>query len=308
MQTTVRIYKEWRSLAHNWATSKDTTFLGVYGNPGLSKTFTLRQVLGEKARVIRCHGTPLQLYRALYDIKDTQHPALLDDVDSMLKELKVLNMLKGAFDTPPVIQWNSTRMPKNEDGIELPMEFEFKANRIAVISNDPKIFDKHLRAVEDRGLVVHLEPDSHEVHLDVGEWWMKIKTDNGVPAFDKEVYEYMSTILDQIAFPTQRAYIQSARLKRSGIDWRKVIQDTFCLHPDQQAVRQLMVDNSYSSEERVAEFARKTSRSRATYFRYQEEVTRSTGLVPVPVDYQARDNRLRLAAEAEKARLKVQKK
>ena len=56
MQTTVRTCKEWQSLAQNWATSKDTTFLGVYGNPGLSKTFTLRQVLGEKARVIRCPG------------------------------------------------------------------------------------------------------------------------------------------------------------------------------------------------------------------------------------------------------------
>jgi len=113
-----------RSLAQNWATSKDTTFLGVYGNPGLSKTFTLRQVLGEKARVIRCHGTPLQLYRALYELRETQHPVLLDDVDSLLKDLKALNILKGAFEVPALIRWNTSRMPKNE---ELPMEFEFKA-------------------------------------------------------------------------------------------------------------------------------------------------------------------------------------
>ena len=303
MQTTVRTYSEWRSLAKNWSKSKDASFLGVYGNPGLSKTFTLRQVLGETVRIIRCHGTPLQLYRSLYELKDTQHPVLMDDVDSMFKDLKVLNIMKGAFDIPPTIQWNSSRMPKDDNGDELPVEYEFKANRIAVISNDPRIFDKHLRAVEDRGLVVHLEPDSKEVHNDVGEWWRKIKADNGVPAFDQDVYEYMATILDQIAIPTQRAYIQSARLKRTGIDWKKVIQDTFCLNPEQQVVRQLMVDNSLTSEERVAEFTRKTSRSRATYFRYQEEVTRSTGITLVAVDNHAREQRLRLTAEAEKAAL-----
>jgi hypothetical protein len=135
----------------------------------------------------------------------------------------------------------------------------------------------------------------------VGEWWRKLKADNGVPAFDAEVFDYLASILDQIAIPSQRAYIQSAKLKKSGIDWKKVIQDTFCLNPDQQVVRQLMVDNSLTSEERVAEFTRKTSRSRATYFRYQEEVTRSTGIVPVPLDNKAREQRLRVAAEAEKA-------
>lgn len=65
-----------------------------------------------------------------------------------------------------MIRWRTSRMLKNEDGTELSMEFEFNAKRIAVISNDPRIFDKHLRAIEARGLVVHLEPD-------IGEWWIQ---------------------------------------------------------------------------------------------------------------------------------------
>jgi len=153
--------------------------------------------------------------------------------------------------------------------------------------------------------VVHLEPDSREVHRDVGVWWKRVDKDNGVPAFDSEVYEYMGGILDLIAIPTQRAYLQSAKLKRSGIDWRRVIQDTFCLNPEQQVVRQLMVDPALTAEERVSEFTRKTSRSRATYFRYQEEVTRSTGIAPIPLDHQARANRLKLVALEQKAKVRL---
>ena len=221
MRTSIRIYADWRHEANCWARSPNWSFMGVFGNAGLSKTHTLKHVLGANVKLIRCHGTGFQLYKELWAASQDNAPLLLDDVDALLKEVSVLNMLKGLFDADSTVQWNSsTSRLKDERGQQIPREFSVRAAKIGVISNDERIFSRHLSAVEDRGLVVHLNPDAYEVHRDVGDWWSKVKEDtDACPAFDKEVYDYIGGILDEIATPSQRAYLQwsgSRRLAPTG--------------------------------------------------------------------------------------------
>lgn len=300
MRTSIRYYSDWRHEAKCWAESPKWSLLGVFGNPGLSKTFTLRGVLGRKVRLIRCHGTGFQLYKELWAASQDQAPILLDDVDALLKETSVLNMLKGLFDSDATVQWNSsTSRLKDDKGQQIPREFSVKAAKIGVISNDERIFSRHLSAVEDRGLVVHLNPDAHEVHKDVQSWWTDVREDTDTcPSFDEEVFAYIGGILDEIALPSQRAYLQSARLKRSGSRWERHIQDTFCLDEVGLFVRDLMSDPSYTAEDRAEKFTKKFSSSRPTYFRQQAKVEQRLGIKPVPCDYTRRDERIRAEAAA----------
>jgi hypothetical protein len=300
VRTTIRTYGDWRHEAKCWAASPKWSLLGVFGNPGLSKTHTLRLVLGSKAKLIRCHGTGFQLYKELWAASQEDAPILLDDVDALLKETSVLNMLKGLFDSDAVVQWNSsTSRLKDERGEQIPREFSVRAAKIGVISNDERIFSRHLSAVEDRGLVVHLNPDAYEVHKDVEDWWTQVAEDTeSCPAFDREVFDFIGGILDEIAMPSQRAYLQSARLKRSGSRWQRHIQDTFCLDEVGLFIRDLMCDSSYTAEDRAEKFIKKFSSSRPTYFRHQAKVEQRLGLKPVPCDYTKRDERIKAEAAA----------
>ena len=300
MRATIRYYSDWRHEATCWANGPTWNFRGVFGNAGLSKTFTLRRVLGKNVKVIRCHGTDFQLYKELWAASQDQASILLDDVDALLKELTVLNMMKGLFDPDATVQWNSsTSRLKDERGQQIPREFSVLAPKIGVISNDERIFSRHLSAVEDRGLVIHLNPDAYEVHRDVGDWWSKVTQDtDSCPAFDPEVYEFIGGILDEIAMPSQRAYLQSARLKRAGSHWQRHIQDTFCLDELGLFIRDLITDPSYTAEDRAEKFIKKFSSSRATYFRRQAQVEQKLGLKPVSCDYGKRDERIKAEAAA----------
>ena len=300
MRTTIRYYSDWRHEATCWSSSPKWSLLGVFGNPGLSKTYTLRRVLGKRAKLIRCHGTGFQLYKELWAASQEDAPILLDDVDALLKEISVLNMLKGLFDSDAVVQWNSsTSRLKDEKGEQIPREFSVRAAKIGVISNDERIFSRHLSAVEDRGLVVHLNPDAFEVHKDVQDWWTQVNEDTeSCPAFDREVFEFIGGILDEIAMPSQRAYLQSARLKKSGSRWQRHIQDTFCLDEIGLIIRDLMCDPSYTAEDRAERFIKKFSSSRPTYFRHQAKVEQRLGIKPVPCDYTKRDERIKAEAAA----------
>src|SRR5271166_1705493 len=300
MKTTIRTYADWRHEARCWASSPKWSFLGVFGTAGLSKTYTLRQVLGEHVKLIRCHGTGFQLYKELWAASQDNAPLLLDDVDALLKEMSVLNMLKGLFDSDAVVQWNSsTSRLKDDKGDQIPREFSVQAAKIGVISNYERVFSRHLSAVEDRGLVVHLAPDAFEVHKNVQDWWTQVKEDtDSCPAFDPEVFEYIGGILNEIATPSQRAYLQSARLKKAGSHWKRHIQDTFCLDDLGLFIRDLLLDPSFTAEDRADRFIRKFSSSRPTYFRRQAQVEQRLGLKPVPCDYTKRDERIKSEAAA----------
>jgi len=288
MKTTIHEYSQWRQFAESWANGK-TRFLGVYGNPGLSKTYTITKVLGEKAYHIRCHGTPLQLYKALHDATVKKQSIVLDDIDSLLRNAVALNLLKGLFDTGGTVQWNSST--GKLEGV--PKEFSVEPScKIAVISNDEVVFSKHLRAVEDRGLVCHMAMDAAEVHRDVGEWWPKITEDTKeCPAYDQEVFEYLGSILPIIRLPSQRAYANSATAKRDGFAWKQIVQDTYCLNPTQQFVRQLMLDSTLTAEERQAKFSARFQMSRATYYRLQGEITNLLHIKPAAYDAKKRKER-----------------
>ena len=131
----------------------------------------------------------------------------------------MLNMLKGLFDSDAVVQWNSsTSRLKDEKGEQIPREFSVRAAKIGVISNDENLQPPPVGGRRS-GLgrpppILTLSRFTRTLQ----DWWTKVtKTLNLVRPSTRKFMSYIGGILDEIAMPSQRAYLQSATLKEGWL-------------------------------------------------------------------------------------------
>jgi len=123
--------------------------LVIYGDNGIGKTYTVRQVL-DRCKVdyeyITGHITPLRFYRALYNNRDGI--LVIDDVLALLKDKVSQALILAAMGNDKVC-WMSSAS-KLED---LPEEFEYSGKMI-MIFNEPKTNNSVVdEAIADRAIM-----------------------------------------------------------------------------------------------------------------------------------------------------------
>ena len=141
----------------------------VNGPPGLGKTYSVESYLAKYARsrvtVFAGHMSILSLYGTLYHYRAKGDVVVLDDIDSVLKEIHGINILKAAMDTKSKrrICWESTTHLLRVMGV--PSAFDYEGS-IIMISNIRERSEKkvaaHLQALKDRAFSITVADSTRE--------------------------------------------------------------------------------------------------------------------------------------------------
>lgn len=261
MKKTVDTYQELRAWVSAFARGH-LPFLLLIGNPGLGKTRLLQETVGPTARLIEGRATAFQVYCELYRHRD--RPFLIDDVDDLYHDRDAVRLLKCLCDSEPVkhVAWHSAA--RLLDDKEIPREFSTRT-RVAVVGNEWKTLTRNIQAVEDRGTLVLFQPTSTEVHDWVATWYES----RGV---GKEVFQFVERHLEFVSEPSARHYLIASQLKRAGLDWRAGLRETWGMTEDIAVLAELLGDEQLRPGQRQKEFARRTGRSRAHFFRLRKRI------------------------------------
>lgn len=254
MQQTITTYAELERYCRAFADGHFEVFILV-GDPGLEKSTLLGKSLeGKDARWIEGTLSAFQLYCETWEYKD--HIFAIDDVDDLYGDRNAVRLLKCLCQTEPIkrLGWHTNAAKLDKEGI--PREFGTRSP-VAIIANEWKALNKNVGALQDRGILIHFRPTAREVHDRVGAWFT-----------DHEIYGFIGNILHLIAEPSMRHYVNCQRLKAAGLDWREALYESLGITGEVLVVVRLLDDPSFeTADSRVAEFVKRTGRSRATYFR-----------------------------------------
>jgi hypothetical protein len=242
--------------------ARHINLLILVGAPGLSKSRTVRRMLGDEACWIEGNATAFGMYLALYRNRDRL--VVIDDVDSLYSDKNGIRLLKCLCQTDEAktVAWHSAA--RSLDKARIPREFVTKS-RVIVICNDWRMsFNRNVSALQDRGHVLVFRPSAAEVHAQATEWFR-----------DREILDWLSANLHRILEPSLRLYLRAAELKRAGMDWTQSLP----LTPEnfrKRLVMELKADDSHSTEEcRVRAFGARGGGCRATYFNYARRLRES---------------------------------
>ena len=271
----VRRYDELRQLVRAFAQGM-YELMCLLGGPGIGKSETVRRIMREVLGptgwgLITGKHTPLDLYERLYRFRAVS--ILLDDLDDLLRRPDNVVMLKCLCETSPVktVQWGSNHPIFNGN---LPQSFE-SVSRLCLVANDWNYLDRNIAAVHDRGPVVFFQPNALEVHRELAEaGWFP----------DEEVFTFVGQNLFLVNEPSFRLYKAAYDHKRAGLDWRDITLRTLenCADPKLVLVAKLLSDQQYDAlatpeAARVQAFAAEGGGSRATYFRYKNDLLARRG-------------------------------
>ena len=142
----------------------------VNGPPGVGKTYSasayIAKYSNQKHKSITGHMSILSLYGELYRHKSAGQILVLDDVDSVMNDVKGLNILKAAMDTrlQREISWESTTNLLTALG--LPNSFKFNGSVILITNagfgGGSRKHIEHLNALKDRSYCLHLGDKDQE--------------------------------------------------------------------------------------------------------------------------------------------------
>jgi len=232
--------------------AKNTLGIGPLGNGGA----------GRRALYVEGHAQPFGLYHQLWEHRD--QPIVLDDLDKLYANADCVRLLKPLCNDGRAkeIAW-VTKTTIN--AIDVPSRFETRSN-VLLIANYWRTLNPNVRALEDRAIILHFDPDNAEVHRRVKEWFD-----------DAVVFEFIAHYLSAVPHVSMRHYDKGRRLRRAGFeDWRQIVLQMML--PDRLIgiVAGLQVDPRFETDkERVRRFIEDTGMSRPTYCRIKRRLSRS---------------------------------
>ena len=236
----------------------------LLGGPGLSKSFTTRQVVGNRAAWIEGNASAFGLYTELHRNQDRL--IVIDDVDSLYSDKASVRLLKCLCQTDErkSLAWHSAAAGLDREGI--PRQFHTKS-RVIIIANDWRTLNENVSAVQDRGHTLCFNPAVHEVHREVGTWFE-----------DDEVYAFFERYHHLIEKPSMRSYVRAAELRAAGMEWEHIVLGQ-TLSPKALMVARLKADSSYrTEEERARAFVASGGGCRATYFNHARKIRSTVSL------------------------------
>lgn len=226
----------------------------LLGPPGIGKSQTVRQALGDHAGWICGNASPFGIYLHAYEHRN--RPLVLDDIDELNRSPAGVRLLKALCQTDAVrtVSWQSAA--QSLERYEVPRQFE-TSSPIILIANEWASLSLNVQAAEDRLQIFAFEPTVFEIHQQAGRWFD-----------DDEVFAFIGAHLAFIQDLSFRTYVRIAELKRAGFDWRELLLRQV-LSGAAAAVARLKADLSFPTEEaRARAFVSEGHGCRATYYNH----------------------------------------
>ena len=253
MEITYKTYDDLTRLTQSFADGHLNLVI-IVGDPGLGKSRAIRDTVGAKARIIEGQLSAFQLYKEIWDHLD--EPLIIDDVDKLYVDKDSIRLLKLLCQTEDLktVQWNTANSQLDSKGI--PREFS-TSSPVCIIANEFKTLNPNTKAIADRGLTVHFEPDIFEVHSRVGTWFD-----------DLEVYDFVGDNLGIIRQLSQRIYCTARDMKDGGLDWRSAMLETWKADFKVIVLKEVFEDENLKTQAaRQQRWSEITGRDRATFYR-----------------------------------------
>src|SRR5216684_4950414 len=232
--------------------------LMIFGPPGVGKSRSVRQALGNQVCWIGGQATPFGIYLQAYEHR--HKPIVLDDIDGLYADRLGIRLLKalGQTEQTKTLSWQTAAPTLARSGI--PRQFT-TTSRIALVGNDWKTLNADVAALEDRGHLLLFEPTPLEVHRQAARWF-----------WGQEIFDFIADHLHLMAQHSLRTYCHAWELKQAGLDWRQGVLCR-CLKGVALAVAKLKANPNFASEaERIRAFVRSGAGCRASYFRHAKKL------------------------------------
>lgn len=157
--------------------NKQVNSVIIAGDPGIGKTFNVKEellkIVGEdKFRVYNSKATAVGLYKLLYENRKDGF-LLLDDIDSVWKDMNAINILKAALDSydKRIITYSAKQTfdPTDEDEEfikeyikrgKLPNKFDFNGGILFITNLYMRQLDS---AVKSRSVTVELDLPNNDI-------------------------------------------------------------------------------------------------------------------------------------------------
>lgn len=156
-----------------------------------------------------------------------------------------------------------------------------------VVTNSWEKVSQNIKALHNRGVVIHFRPTASEIHREVAEGgWFD----------DQEVWEFIGRNLFLMTRPDLRFYIHTRNHKRAGLDWEDLCLRMMVFGVDEESgetrdekekliyVARLLADPKYDAmpageggREEIFQIAFPRGGSRATYHRYKRMLLKRRG-------------------------------
>jgi len=226
----------------------------VKGDPGLGKTHTIRNIMKNYNHVyINTHITPLSAYILLYNNRD--RPVIIDDIDALLNNEKLVSLLKQAGETvkEKTLQWHSTKLPE-----EIEPEFKTRSN-LLIVCND--INTKRV-ALFDRGFQIEFRPSKEEVLRKLEEITEIIDLEGKYDVLNliKKFYDFSEKV-------NLRTLIKGFQLRRYGNSWENKLLREMNIHPKLILVYELL-----QKYDKVEDAVREYPYSRSDFFNWKKKL------------------------------------
>lgn len=257
----IRQYSELENYARAFADGHLRSLVLV-GPPGVGKSITFRNVLGNHVCWMGGNASPFGIYLNAYLHVD--QPLVLDDIDDLYRNPQGVRLLKALCQTDPVrtLSWHTRA--RDLDKLGVPREFP-TTSPIALIANEWQTLSPNVAAIEDRVHLLAFQPTALEIHLQCSRWF-----------WDQQVFDFVANHLSCLEEHSLRLYVRAWELKAAGMDWHAAVLAQ-CFDGVGRVVAQLRSDCSFQSEEdRVRAFVQGGHGCRATYFNYVKRLPSST--------------------------------
>lgn len=222
-------------------------FLAVVGAPGLGKSFACEQVLnGTECHLFKGRSSAFEIFKTVHDEPDW--PIIFDDVGSLLKDQTTVELLKALCDSRPArrVQWrtNTQQLDGRAQAFDTSAPVLLICNR-----NTPENDD--VRAILDRADAISFESTREEILAKIDE-------------FDDDP-EIVDALRRLPIVPSLRLYGKAKEWKASPyLDWRTNLLREACVPA--HVVMAVDILRSVRPEQQVAEYIRRTGRSRRDWF------------------------------------------
>jgi hypothetical protein len=224
----------------------------VEGTAGVGKSSIVKKNLPTDGHLwLEGRVSAYMFYQNLREKADL--PVFLDDVDGLLSNKDCINILKCVCqtETKKTVSWHTKANKDDEKSFQT-------TSKVLVITNDWRALNKHVDAVDDRGLLVQFRPSSAEVHNQI----------KGV--FDDEVYDFIGEHLGLIREPSMRLYRTASQLK--NLDWRGMLLESFKIKKASWVCVLKLRAVQCSENEKARRFAIETGLDERTYWRIKSEL------------------------------------
>ena len=232
----------------------------IQGSAGVGKSSMLKKALYNHSPDSYCwlegRISAVCLFEQCYKYKD--RPIYIDDVDSLYSDRQSINLLKLLCQTEEEkhLQWLTKTTLDNE----IPKSF-YTTSKACLITNHWKTLNKHVGAVEDRGLLLNFTPTKQEVHQYAIT--QKICCD--------QILDFMERHMPLVTQPSLRYYRNAQQLLSVGLAWQNVLLESFNISLEQETVLQIESEG-LPPKKRTIEFVKRTGKSKSTYYRIKREL------------------------------------